>query len=84
MNESETRALILDVLGEIAPEADLSNLRSDLPIQEQVDIDSLDLLSLMTGIFERTHLEIPQVDYQKVSTLNGCVEYLSAREPGVK
>jgi acyl carrier protein len=32
----------------------------------------------MIGLGEQTGIEIPERDYQEVSTLNGCVAYLAA------
>lgn len=82
MNDDEIRATIVRVLGEIAPEADLETLEPDVPFQEQLDLDSMDFLNLVTGLAEETGVEIPERDYPRMSTLGACIEYLrSAATP---
>lgn len=66
------------ILGEIAPEADLTSLKPDVSFREQLDIDSMDFLNFVIALHETLHVEIPEADYPKLATLNGCVEYLLA------
>ena len=69
----------LRVLGEIAPEADLATIKPDVSFRDQLDIDSMDFLNFVIGLHEALRVEIPEADYPKMATLNGCVEYLAAR-----
>ena len=77
MSADEIRQGVLRVLGEIAPEADLAALRQDVPLRDQLDIDSMDFLNFAIAVNERTGLEIPERDYPALGTLNGCVDYLA-------
>ena len=81
MSKEEIRATILRVLGQIAPEADLSQLKPGLRIRDQLDIDSMDLLNFVVGLHKELKVEIPEADYGKLATLDGCIEYLSALQP---
>lgn len=74
----DLRATILRTLGEIAPEADLGSLKPDVDLRDQLDIDSMDFLNFVIALHEQLHVDIPEADYPKLSTLNGCVEYLSS------
>jgi acyl carrier protein len=47
--------------------------------RDQLDIDSMDFLNFVIAVHEALHVEIPEADYPKLATLNGCVEYLAAR-----
>jgi len=78
MNDDEARTLIRTVLGEVAPEADLADVGADETIQEALDLDSIDFLNFVTGLHERTGLEIPERDYPELSTVDGCIRYLVA------
>ena len=78
MTADDIRRLVLDALADVAPEADEAALDPAAPITEQLDIDSMDFLDFMTGVAERTGIEIPEADYGKVTTLDGCVAYLAA------
>jgi acyl carrier protein len=75
----EIRAAIFDVLGAIAPEADPAAIDPEKPLREQVDIDSFDFLNVIIRLHETLGVDIPEQDYAKLLTLNGAVDYLSAR-----
>lgn len=75
----ELRAVVLRVLGDIAPEADLASLRPDVAFREQLDLDSMDLLNFVVGLHAALGVEIPEADYPKLATLDACVEYLASR-----
>ncbi len=79
MTKVEIRGTVLRVLGQIAPEADLSQLKPDLRIRDQLDIDSIDALNFFIGLHKELKVEIPEADYRKLVTLNNCTEYLASR-----
>lgn len=79
MTKEEIRATVLRLLGDIAPEADLTQIDPDVNFRDQLDIDSMDFLNFVMALHERLHVEIPETDYPKVVTLNGCVAYLSVQ-----
>jgi acyl carrier protein len=79
VTEGELRAAVLRVLGDIAPEADLTSLRSDLTFREQLDLDSMDILNFVVGLHGALGVDIPEADYPKLATLDACVEYLGSR-----
>ena len=78
MTDDEARDLIRTVIGEVAPEADLASVGPDETLQEALDLDSIDFLNFVTGLHERTGLEIPERDYPELSTVEACVRYLTA------
>jgi acyl carrier protein len=75
----ELRAAVLKTLGDIAPEADLASLRPDVAFRDQLDLDSMDLLNFVVGLHGALGVEIPEVDYPKLATLDACVAYVAAR-----
>ena len=75
----EIKHTVLRVLGEIAPEADLAAIKPDVSFRDQLDIDSMDFLNFVIAVHEALHVEIPEADYPKLITLNGCVTYLATR-----
>jgi acyl carrier protein len=77
MTRDEVRQTVLRALGQIAPEADLSQLRPDMRIRDQLDIDSMDLLNFVIELHKEFGIDIPEADYPQLATLNGCIDYLS-------
>ncbi len=76
MNQIEAKALIIDVLSGIAPEADFAALPGKAQLRDELDLDSMDLLNFVAALHERTKIDIPETDYPKLSTLDGAVAYL--------
>jgi acyl carrier protein len=72
------RAVVLRVLARIAPEVDPAAIRRDLPLRDQVDLDSMDFLNFVLGLAETLGIEVPERDYAALATLDGCVTYLAA------
>lgn len=78
--KDQNRELVLRVLGEIAPEADLENLKPEVSYRDQFDFDSVDCLNFVIRLQKELKFDIPEADYPKLATLNGCVEYLRSKK----
>jgi acyl carrier protein len=81
MSDQVIRTTIFAALRQIAPEADPSSIDPNVSLRDQLDIDSMDLLNLFIRLHRELVVEIPEVDYPKLSTINGCIAYLKARLP---
>ena len=80
MTKDEIKEIVLHVLGQIAPEADTSQIKPNLRIRDQLDIDSMDLLNFVVALHKELQIEIPEADYPRLATLDGCVDYLSIQK----
>jgi len=78
MTPDEARAVVVDVIGRIAPEADLDDVDAGEDLRDEIDLDSLDFLGLIEGIKERTGVDVPEADYPQVRSLDGVVAYVTA------
>lgn len=67
---------ILDALVQIAPELDAQSLDRNASFRDQVDLDSVDFLNFVLALEARLGLRIPEIDYPKLSSLQGCTAYL--------
>jgi acyl carrier protein len=83
MTPAEIRSIALATLKSIAPEIDETDLRSDRPLRNQVDLDSMDWLNFLLGLHQKLKVEIPEADYAKLVTLDDVVTYLAAKLPTV-
>jgi acyl carrier protein len=79
MTETQIKATILQVLGHIAPEADLAALAPDANVREALDIDSFDHLNFLVGLNDALGVEIPEADYGQLTTLADILTYLASR-----
>jgi len=76
MKAEDIRAVILEVIHQIVPDEDLSNLKGDVRIRDQIEMDSMDFLDIMMELRKRYGIKVPEEDYMKLSTLDGSVAYL--------
>jgi acyl carrier protein len=79
MNADEIRATVRRILNEIAPDAATIDLKPDVRIRDQLDLDSMDFLNFLIAVDEELHVDIPEADYTKLRTLNDIVDYLAAK-----
>ena len=79
MTEAEVNQVVRDALSNIAPEVDLDGINPAKDLRDQIDIDSVDFLNFVIGLHKALNIEIPDADVAKLTTLNGCVAYLSAK-----
>jgi acyl carrier protein len=70
---------VLLVLKRIAPEADLDFLDSRRRYREQFEFDSIDFLNFAVGIQDEFRIVIPEMDFPRLATLDGCLDYLKAK-----
>ena len=77
MSDIDIKKVIQEELNNIAPEADLATLDPKADLREVLDVDSMDFLNFITAIHQRLGLDIPELDYPKLVTLNGALAYLT-------
>ena len=76
MNTDDARSLTARLVHRIAPEVDLDEADPDAPLQEAMDLDSMDFLNLVSALHEETGLDVPERDYPQLSTLRGFATYI--------
>lgn len=79
MSGIEVRKLILDIIHDIAPDEDLTDVKSDVRLRDQLDLDSMDFLDIVMELRKRHQIEVPEDDYMELATLDGCVTYLTPK-----
>jgi len=74
--QDDVRDQILSVLTTIAPEVEADDIRDDVLLRDQVDLDSMDWLNFLIGIHKRLHVDIPESDYASLRTLTDVVRHV--------
>ena len=77
MKQAEFKAGYLEELVRVAPDLDADTVGDDEHIQDDLELDSMDVLNLVTALHERYGVDIPEADYPKIATVNLAVAYLS-------
>lgn len=79
MTTDDLRALVIEVLSDIAPETDPSALDATEDLRDELDLDSMDELTMITELSARLGIDIPEADYPRLRSLDGAADYLATR-----
>lgn len=79
MTADEIRTIVLNELTLIAPDIDEKTLDMNADLREDYDLDSMDSLTLITALHKRFGVNIPDTDYEQLSSVNGIVAYLGKK-----
>jgi acyl carrier protein len=75
----DPRAVILEALHRVAPEVDPATVDPGGSLRDELELDSMDYLNLVTAVGERVGFEIPERDYPQLVSLESFEAYLTAR-----
>ena len=79
MAPAEIRTAIIDILGDIAPDEDLTTLDDSVAFREQLELDSMDFLDIVMELRKRYKIQIPEEEYTHLESMDSTVNYLSPR-----
>jgi len=79
MSEIDIRKVLQEELNNIAPEVDMASVDPAADLREAIDIDSMDFLNFITAVHHRLGIDIPEIDYPKLVTLEGAITYIEAK-----
>ncbi len=79
MTSPDLRMTILDVLTDVAPEIERDKIDPRVDLRDQFDLDSMDFLNFVLGLHKALAVDIPEADYRKIGTLDGCIAYLAGK-----
>jgi len=79
MTKDECKQVVLDIIAEIAPDEDLSDVKGDVALREQLDLDSMDFLDIVMELRKQHGIEVPEADYVQLASLDSCAEYLTPK-----
>ena len=79
MTAEQVKQIVIDIINEIAPDEDTSNLKSDVNLRDQMDLDSMDFLDIVMELRKQHGSEVPEEDYPKLALLDSCADYLTPK-----
>lgn len=82
LTEAAIRAAYLEELARVAPDIDPATVGEDDHLQDDLGLDSMDVLNLVTALHDRLGIDVPEADYPRIATLALAVDYLAARAAG--
>ncbi len=79
---TDAHDLIVDAIEFIAPDVDARSIPGSADLRVEADLDSIDFISVLTTIRDRTGVNVPESDYARCHTVDGFVDYLVERSAG--
>lgn len=76
MTKDDVKKIVLDIIAEIAPDEDLSDVKPDVRLRDQLDLDSMDFLDIVMELRKQHGIEVPEEDYPQLASLDSCGDYL--------
>jgi acyl carrier protein len=82
MTKDDCKKLVLDIISDIAPDEDLSDVKPDVRLRDQLQLDSMDFLDIVMELRKRHGIEVPEADYTHLASLESCADYLAPKFTG--
>jgi len=79
MTKDECKQVVLDIIAEIAPDEALDDVKGEIALREQLDLDSMDFLDIVMELRKQHGIEVPEADYVQLASLDSCAEYLTPK-----
>ena len=79
MTVDEAKAAFLHDLLRVAPELEIAEVRGCGHLQEDLELDSMEVLNLVAGLHERFSVDMPEADYERLATPDAAAAYLAER-----
>ena len=77
MTNEECKKVVLDIIADIAPDEDLSNVKPEVRLRDQLQLDSMDFLDIVMELRKQYRVQIPEDAYPRLTTMASTVDYLS-------
>ena len=79
LTTTDVRRILLDAIAEVAPEleGELADLDPTVDLWRELELDSMDHLTVMTRLAEATGRDIPERDYPRLCSVDAVCAYLS-------
>jgi acyl carrier protein len=79
MAKDDIRTAFLADLTAVAPDLDPATVGEDDHLQDDLGLDSMDVLNLVSALHKRFGLPIPEADYPRLATPARAVAYLKEK-----
>ncbi len=79
MTKEDTHKVVLDIIADVAPDEDITNVKPEVRLRDQLELDSMDFLDIVMELRKRHNIEVPEADYPELASLDSCAAYLTPK-----
>ena len=76
MTNEDAYRLVLEIIAEIAPDEDLSDVKPEINLRDQIDLDSMDFLDIVMELRKKYGIVVPVEDYALLASLSSSAKHL--------
>ncbi|MDG1139498.1 MAG: phosphopantetheine-binding protein [Opitutales bacterium] len=76
MNKEKIKQIVLDIIAEIAPDEVLTDVKPEVRLRDQLDLDSMDFLDIVMELRKQHGIDVPEGEYRQLESLDSCANYL--------
>lgn len=83
MTPAQHKVIALEELTKVAPDLADETIRDDADLRDEFDLDSMEFLNWIIALHRRLGVDIPELDYPKLTSLAAAADYLMLKlRPG--
>lgn len=79
MTNDEIKQVVIDIIADVAPDEDVTNIKPDVRLRDQLELDSMDFLDIVMELRKRHNIEVPEAEYPELASLDSCAAYLGPK-----
>ena len=79
MTHDDIRAAFIEELTNVAPDIAPEDIEDTDHIQEDLGLDSMDVLNLVTALHRRLGVDIKEPEYPKIATVSHAVAFIASK-----
>ena len=76
MDKDKVKQIVLDSIADIAPDEDHSDVKPEIRLRDQLDLDSMDFLDIVMELRKQHGIDVPEAEYRELESLDSCANYL--------
>ena len=84
MTKDDIKQVVLDIIADIAPDEDLTAVKPEVRLRDQLSLDSMDFLDIVMELRKQYRVQIPEEDFSHLATMHSAVTYLEPRMKDLK
>ena len=78
----DVREQIIEIIESVAPGCGADQIDGNADLRDELELDSMDFLSILVGIKDALGVEVAERDYPLVRTLDALVEHVKGLKAG--
>lgn len=79
MTQDDIRTAFIEELSSVAPDIAPEDIQDTDHIQEDLGLDSMDILNLVTALHRRLGVDIKEPEYPQIATISRAVAFIASK-----